>query len=293
MTLIVSRIEKNQIKIISDSKITDKNAVRNNPLTGNLKSFILTPQISVSFAGNVHYAEKFLSLYFSKKIKTFEELKFYCLALNNESNNKTDFIIASLVNKPTLHKISNRKISDNLQNTWIGDKLGFEKYQEAFHNKQSEKKVFSKMTSAFEKVIADEKIESISDFQIAIDTVYHEKTNAYFFIYAMKMSMNIVPQTIKIKANEFNPILFGGPEIGGFGSSYLRSIDFLKPAVAIHFPQGKFGILFCPLLNFNKGLIIKEEDGENFAKLVKKRYGIPLEGIVASNGYAMKRIVIN
>lgn len=76
MTLIVSRIENRQMKIISDSKITDKNAVRNNPLAGNLKSFILSPQLSVSFAGKVYFAEKFLSLFFSKKIKTFNEMNY-------------------------------------------------------------------------------------------------------------------------------------------------------------------------------------------------------------------------
>ncbi|MDO3696047.1 hypothetical protein QVZ41_14435 [Wenyingzhuangia sp. chi5] len=292
MTLIVSRIDKNKIKIISDSKITDKDAVRNNPLLGNLKSFILNPQISVSFAGNVHYAEKFLTLFFSNQIQTLEELKLCCLSLNNESNNETDFLIASLIEKPNLCKVSNRKISENLQNVWIGDKLGFEKYQTSLHGDNTEKKIFAKMSDAFEKVIADETIESISDFQIAINTVYHQETDSDFFIYEMRMNMSFAPQTITVKKNEPVSIPFGGPEIGGFGSSYLRSIDFLRPAIAIHFPQGKFGILFCPLLNFNKGIIEKIEDGEDFAKLIKEKYGIPLEGIVASNGSRMKRIVI-
>lgn len=148
------------------------------------------------------------------------------------------------------------------------------------------------MNSAFGKVIEDEKIESISDFQISIDTVYHDKLNADFFIYEMRMSMNFAPQTIEFEGSAFATIPFGGAEIGGFGSSYLRSINFAKPAVVIHFPQGKFGVLFCPLLNFNKPIIIKEEDGERFAKLVKEKYSIPLEGLVASIGNSMKMIVI-
>jgi hypothetical protein len=291
MTLIVSRIEKKQIKIISDSKITDKNAVRNNPLLGNLKSFILSPQLSVSFAGNVFFAEKFLSIYYSKKIRTLQELKICCLALNNESNDETDFLIASLTDKPNLHKISGRKIIDNLENAWIGDKIGFEKYQESFHNDKSENNVFTKMNSAFKKVIEDEQIESISDFQIEIDTVYQESLNADFFIYAMNMSMNFAPQTLSFKSGERKSIPFGGAEIGGFGSSYLRSIDFLKPAIAIHFPQGKFGVLFCPLINYNKAIVIKEDDGENFANFIKEKYGVHLEGLVSANGNAIKLIV--
>jgi len=292
MTLIISRIEKKQLKIISDSKITDKKAVRNNPLSGNLKSFILTPQLSVSFAGNVFYAEKFLSIYFSNQIKTLEQLISCCLSLNNESNDETDFIIASLINKPVLYKISGRKVVDNIQSAWIGDKIGFNKYQESFHKDKSDKNIFAKMNSAFESVIADEKIESVADFQITVDTVYHEKLNANFFIYAMKMSMSFAPKTITLKGNDFATIPFGGPETGGFGTSYLRSIDFLKPAVGIHFPQGKFGVLFCPLLNFNKGILIKEEDGEKFAEIIKEKFGVPLEGLVASNGNAMKMIVM-
>ena len=296
MTLIVSRVVNRQIKIISDSKVTDQNVVRNNPLMGNLKSFILNPQLAVSFSGNVHYAEKFLSIYFSNQIKTFNDLKYCCLALNNESDDKTDFIIASLTDKPSLHKITNGRIEDNLTNAWIGDKVGFNKYQGYFHTSNSNN-VFSKMTSAFNKVISDESIESVSDFQITVDTVYHDKLNADFFIYAMNMSMNLAPQSHELKLDKGKnkvsvKIPFGGPEIGSFGSSYLRSYDFLKPAIAIHFPQGKFGVLFCPMISFNKGIIIKEQDGETFAQKIKDVYDIPLEGLVASQGFAIKRIVI-
>lgn len=292
MSLIVGRIENTQIKFISDSKITDESKVRNNPLTGNLKTWILTHLLCVSFAGKTYFAEKFLEKYYGGELNTFQELLYYLLQLNNESNNDTDFCVGTLFgNRPKLYKISNRKIEENLKTVWIGDKRGFSRYQEAFH-KLNSNNPFEKMEKAFEEVIKDEAINTIDDFQIPVETVFHKRLNSWMFIYGFKSFMTVAPQTIKISSNDpYVPINFGSPEIGSYGTSYPRSINVGKSAIAIHFPIGKFGILFCPSMDFIEPQILKIEDGEDFANEVFRKYGIALEGMVAKDNFAMKYII--
>ncbi|WP_298551036.1 hypothetical protein [uncultured Algibacter sp.] len=286
MTLIICRQIKEKIYIVSDSKVTDKNAVRNNPLAGNLKSLILNPYLSLSFAGNIHFAEKILELFYSNKIANLQQLVLECLKANIESNNETDFIIASLENgNPVIIKISNKTAQQNQQNAWIGNQLAFNKFQEYYHSTESDKKESSKINSAFKSVIKNERIEDVADFCLSIETVYQENVKKQCFIYEMNADVSFRPGTITISKNNQSQIIpFGGPEKGAFLALYMRSFNLLKPAIAIHFPEGKFGVLFCPAINLNKAEVIKEANGEIFMDIIYDKYGINLEGLVAEDG---------
>ena len=293
MTLIVAKIKEDKIKIVSDSKITDEAAVRNNPLFGNLKTIILSKDTCIGYAGKVYFAEKILNEFYGGKIKNFKELFNRCGQLHHESNFETDFILATLFdNKPVIYKISEGKMFLDHINLWIGDIDGFNKYQSEYHNKKNaNKEDFAKMGIAFSEVIKDEKIPSVSDFRIGIDTVFHEELKSLIFIYEFKAEFSFANQIIKTPSGKQTPIKVGGAEIGGYGICYLRSVNVYEPGIAIHFPQGGFGMLFCPKLNHNKAIIIKEDDGEDFAKKVWSLYKIALEGIVLKDGFAFKYIV--
>ncbi|UWX54863.1 hypothetical protein NYZ99_19295 [Maribacter litopenaei] len=178
-------------------------------------------------------------------------------------------------------------------NLWIGDINGFNKYQSEYHNEKNKGKAeFARMGIAFSEVIKDEQISSVSDFQIGVDTVYHQDLKSLIFIYEFKAEFSFANQKIKVPGGKhFTPMNVGGAPIGGYSICYLRSVNVYKPGVAIHFPQGEFGMLFCPKLNHNKAIVIKEKDGEYFAKKVWELYNIALEGIVLKNGFTFKYIV--
>ncbi len=297
MTLVIGKIKENSIRFVSDSKITDEFEVRNNPLLGNLKTFILNPKTCLSFSGNTYFAEKFLDEFYSNKIQNFQHLLIRCLQLNNESNDETFFCLGTLFNnKPELYKIYNRKIENNIKNVWIGDKIGFTKYQEIYLTNNKSDSEFSKMEEAFSAVISDEKIPSVSDFQISVETDFCEEANSSFFIYSFKTIMNVAPHSFTTKLENGKeviiPMMHGDADVGSFGMSYLRSIEYFKPAIGIHFPQGKFGVLFCPMLNRNKAIVLKNQvDGEDFVNEVKKTYNISLQGLVAKDGNSFKNVV--
>lgn len=285
------------IRYTSDSKITDETVVRNNPLLGSLKLFILTPQICFGFSGKVYFAEKFLEEFYSKSFKNFGEILQRCWLLNKESSNDTFFTLGTLFNNDAkIYKIYDGKIDGNSKDLWIGDKDGFNKFQETFLSNTKGDDDFSKMESAFAEVISDEKIPSVSDFQISVETDFLDEIKSLAFIYKFKTSMSFAPQNIVLQPKPGEnkvtfQIPFGGAEIGGFGISYLRSTMYIRPAIAMHFPQGEFGVLFCPEINLNKAIIFNNQpDGEDFVNEVMKKYGISLQGMVAKNGNSFKNV---
>jgi hypothetical protein len=293
MSLIICRQIEEKIYIVSDSKVTDKNAVRNNPLSGNLKCLILNPYLSLCFAGNIYYAEKILELFYKNKTLNLQQLVLECLRANIESNNETDFIVASLENgNKIIIKISNKTAQQNQQNAWIGNSQAFNKFQEYYHSTKSDKKESSKINEAFKSVIKNEKIENVSDFCLSIETIYQKEIKKHCFIYEMSAEVSYAPATITLTNNNQSKIIpFSGPEKGAFIALYMRSFNLLKPAIAIHFPEGKFGVLFCPAINLNKAIIINESDGEKFMDIVLEKYGINLEGLVAKDGMRLMMIV--
>jgi hypothetical protein len=296
MTLIVGKIKNNLIRLVSDSKITDENSVRNNALLGNLKLFIINPTTCLGFSGNTYFAEKLFEEVYSNKIKKINELLYRCQMLNLESNDKTFFCVAILQPKAQLIKIYNRKVETNQENIWIGDKLGFEKYQQSFHENKTVSNEFSKMESAFEAVINDEKIPTVSDFQISVETVFSEQLKTNYFQYTLKTSISIAPYSFTIQATSgkptFVPVIQGNAENGSYGICYLRSLNPFIPAVAIHFSHGNFGVLFCPMINLNNGIMFKDQqDGEDFANEVKKIYKITLQGMVPKKDGSIKHVI--
>lgn len=138
MTLIVARIYKENIYIESDSKITDERLVRSDPLCGILKTLILHPFVSVSFAGNVNYAELAIKNFFKYAIDDVNVLLQMLLNINIESCNATDFIVATITDRtPRLFKISDGQVIDGAESAWIGDIKGFEIYQREFHSQKN------------------------------------------------------------------------------------------------------------------------------------------------------------
>lgn len=134
MTLVVGRITQGGIRVDSDSKITDTNIAsnRNSVFSGLLKTIIINPSISVSYAGGVDTAQKAIEELY--KLEKFEigKVKGLLLEIHSENDCDTDFLIASLENQPLLYKISENKIDVSNSVQWIGDIKGYNLFQKEF-----------------------------------------------------------------------------------------------------------------------------------------------------------------
>ena len=57
MSLIVARIIEDEIRIVSDTKVTNYSAVHNTPLNGSLKCVVVSPSCCICFAGRAGLAQ--------------------------------------------------------------------------------------------------------------------------------------------------------------------------------------------------------------------------------------------
>ncbi|WP_027127212.1 hypothetical protein [Gelidibacter mesophilus] len=287
MTLVVGRITQGGIRVDSDSKITDPSIAsnRNTVFSGLLKTIILNPNISVSYAGGVDTAQKAIEELY--KLQKFEinEIKKLLLKIHSENDCETDFLIASLENQPLLYKISENKIDVSNSFQWIGDIKGFNIFQKEFFpnlKSQDAKHISTVHANAFDKVIENDQIESVGGFHI---TAHRTE---FGIEYLFKMSLNMGrSETLTLKQGS-NIIPWGNAGTGTFASCYLKSDNPYKPAIGIHFPIGNFGTLYYPKVS-RKVIFYKDVNGFEFAEKVKSDYGIKIIGMI-KNGEYMTRI---
>ena len=281
-------------QLLSDTKITDSLEVRKNALASNLKAFILNPKTCVSFAGNVFFAEKFLKHFYSLKIYNLSYILEYCLQLNRESSNSIEFgiIYINENNQTDLYKIKNGQIDNNQQNFWLGDNRAFDEFQKEFL-KNGEDLSFNNMSKAFNDVISKGKIETVGNFIIGIISRQPKGWNENFLFYREFVTSSIMPNLLnKVQSKPIEYIPMGNAEHGGYSECYLSSLTLELPAVAIHFYQGMFGILFCPAINYNHPIVVENQpDPKAFANYIKGKYNITLSGLVVENGTHFKRII--
>ncbi len=291
MTLIVGRIIDEKIYIESDTKITDESAAKVNPLLGTLKIIIIHPFICVTFAGKLYFAEKAIKEIFSHEKLRIQDILDILLSNNNESivssngdiNLETDFVLAFIENKkPRIFKIKGGKIEGDANSFWLGDKDAFNSYQEDFHElKDKNIPIRDCMRNAFKSVIDNESIESVGNFQISVNINDEICPGEKVFLYSMKTEISVLEkQSIKCaEANKPYPVPLGTTGGGAFGISYLVSVSPNLHGVALHFLYGNFGVLFCPQISF-QGVIIRNVNGKEFVLEIKKRYNLPLRGMI-------------
>lgn len=288
MTLVVGRITQGGIRVDSDSRITDPNIVsnKNSIFSGLLKTIILNPSISVSYAGGVETAQKAIETLYNLKNFEINTIKSLLLKINIESGNETDFLIASLENQPLLYKISNGKIEPSNSFHWIGDIDAFNLFQREFlpNLKSIDAKHISSIHSdAFDKVIENDKIESVGGFHITV----HRTKFGLEYLFKMQI-MSGQPTSVTLTNNEAKPIPFGNAQTGAFSFSYLKSDNPYLPAIGIHFPMGNFGTLYYPKIT-REIIFYKNVNGFEFAEKVKNEHNIKLSGMV-KNGDLMTMI---
>jgi hypothetical protein len=287
MTLVVGRITQESIRVDSDSKITDANIApnRNYIFSGLLKTIILNPLISVSYAGGVETAQTAIEQLYQLEKNDINTVKNLLLDIHIRSNCETDFLIASLENQPLLYKISKKELDVSNTFQWIGDIEGFNLFQKEFFTNlksQEPKHVFSTHSNAFNKVIESANVESVGGFHITV----HRSEYGLEYLFKMNLVMG-QPQTQTLKKG-YNHIPWGNAETGTFSSSYLKSENPMKPAIGIHFPIGNFGTLYYPKKSRNI-IFYEKVNGFEFAEKVKNDFGIKLSGMI-KNGDLMTRI---
>lgn len=295
MTLIVAKNIDGKIQIESDSRITDPNVVRANPLNGFIKLIIYVPEISIAYAGDVKYAEEAIDIVYKLRLNNLNTLVGLLMASHLKSGGETDFIIATLIKGTSnLIKISSGRMVDKLQTAWIGDINAFELFQKNFHElKGKEEENVNIFSGAFKKTIENESLESVGDFQISVLTTDNNSHKVPVFMYQERMELiSGATQKQTIPAGESVALSFGNASTGSFGVSYFTATDLYKQAIGIYFSEGNFGLLFFPLEGLTN-IKFSELTAQEFIDQIKKEYGISMRGFERVSETAIRLIVSN
>ena len=253
MTLIRGTIVDDKIIIVSDTKLSyppckNEHYNENNYVNGTVKSIILSPNICLSFAGDLDVVKSALKKI--SNLKDINKITEILLEVNTEHYNKNpnksaDFLLAYVDGGCNLVEIKNA-CKENKTNSWLGSHRGFSAYQKYFNEYnnisfgssvgdesfQKYSMIFSRMTESIKKIIDDGNINEVGGIYIAV--VYIDGT----FKYMPYATVYFSPMQV-VKNGQ--PLKFASVEEGGFSLNLFSSnIDGL----AVHMYHGQLGILF-------------------------------------------------
>jgi hypothetical protein len=296
MSFVYSKIINERICIESDSRVLTRGTEMRESSYGCLKSIILFPQLCISFAGDPDLAENAIQEIYKRKSGI--NLPFVLevlLKYNKNNSNEVVFIVCSLQKNPELIKVANAQVERNLPVVWIGDKMALEKFIPLYHEKKSvAQNDIEAVRNAFAEVIASGNVNSVGDFHISTITETSITGGSPFFRYIDK-SFAILnePQSTTITAKEKiereYTLTWGTTEGGSYGVSYFSSVDAYKPAMALYFDKGNYGVLYYPKHRFEP-IVMKDISSLDFLHLVNSNYGIPLKGMRLVNNSAFQLV---
>jgi hypothetical protein len=310
MTLVVANRISRGIRLIGDSKITDRNAILRGQLTGTLKIIILEPRVCVAFSGGVNRGiDAIRRLHTRHRIALDQRLDpsdVQNLLSEAAQDGGVEFLVAT-VSPRALMRVSADGLTPADQ-LWIGDHDAFETYQRHFHEPtgmaarahaespeeaaffeqvaRSTREVFrgpgldaaeqedftlaARITQAMDDVIADPSVPTVDGFPIHV-----KGDDERGFRYQSRAAQfGGFPQTLPPGVE--TPLRFGKPaSAGGYGYTYCIPTEPGVGAVGVHFPQGRVGALFHPLVR-DEPITYRDVYQAEFVSAVEKDYDIEL-----------------
>lgn len=257
MSLIVARKYKDNLIILSDTKLTYRHEERNRPQDGTIKTIALSPHIAVCYAGDTHFAELALKEIADKLDEAF--IKSILLKYHRESGQGTDFILALGLGGPSLIEIKNDTVTET-DNSWIGSYDGFNQYQASFLSESDTnaeginettikiiqmpdteddtfRSMYSKMFDAMVDVIEGHKVNEVGGFIIPL---VFENNELQYKIYLRLFRKPIDIET-ELADKQWTAVNFSTVEDG----AYIVNFSGGKAdQLAIHFPHGNIGALY-------------------------------------------------
>jgi len=236
MSLVVARKDGSDIYVVSDTKLTNPDNLNRAELTAPdefsaIKTAIINPYISISFAGEVPDAKKSIAVCRKLDYKIGEIIN-HLLETNIKSGNATEFILC--INLPPffIYEIKNSKCQST-SSAWIGDIAGFNEFQRRFL--ESERKdIQSKMDDAMTAVI-ESNVRGINGFLISVTN----EGQRFSFKQYIKTYM---PSRTYAGSGSHVIEVYGSVQEGGYTVSMFSNQR--NDVLAIHLRQNRYGLIY-------------------------------------------------
>jgi hypothetical protein len=276
MSLLVAKLERDNLFIVSDTKLTypenqDSKTV-SNPKDGVVKVSILNPNIFIAFAGDVEAADKAIAECRTKGFDLIELIN-YLHSVHLGANKEVEFIIGSAYKgtKNNLVLIKDGITEKNLLSCWIGSRDGFSFFQKAFQELKEKKKnapfdMQSLTEDALIQVCESAIVPEVNGFVITVASKMGQ------FEYIQSVRSYIASQTFQGSG----PFVIGHSTAQQGGYTVSTFGDAARyTTLPIFVLQGKFGIVYTPK---NNGAMYPKVFSNifeyEFFDLVKYKYGI-------------------
>lgn len=286
MSLVIAKIVDGRIRIESDSHLYNPPSQRQNPLDKKnhldaiLKVIIVSPRLTICFAGDVQNAHvaigKIIRLVSERTIAS-REIAENVLKEHLRFNRSVDFILASTVsNILQIYRISDGTIASNLDSAWIGDPSGFELFQKHFHDQntiQTASDSRERFAHAFDAVMNANQLNTVGSFKITISSDRENGIFKYLF-------SGISDVRIKVAEEDAGQQVFSDSASGGYTMVQVSTSRSDAPALAVFIYQIGAGLLFYPSCSLTAIRINHQSSISEFIDEIRRQYGIELQGMI-------------
>lgn len=294
MSFIIARRFKQQFYVMGDTRLT-QNGSRINPIFGVAKSIIIHPNLCISFAGVIDYADEAIRKFIKLENQSLQNATDFFLQFHNSINCKTDFIIAYGCPNYELVLIKDGH-ANSVDTAWIGDYDAFRKYQGYFLQQTTENRaptnsfyelilecapannsptdIYSKMINSYFSLITDNNTFDVGDFVIPIANDSDGfRFMDYFFTITAPIDFTAMPA-------EFD-VPLGNAREGGYTLSVTGATYCNQRIPVLYILQPFIGILYLPNDNgIYRPIIFKSFTPNDFISKVKELYNIDIHTLV-------------
>lgn len=257
MTLVLAKIIKSRIFILSDTKISS-NTSKAQLQSGVIKTALLSPHVAVSFSNSYELASRDIE-HFAKtrSPRIFTDVVKFFEASSAATNNQYILAFATGV----LVKISDGQSSRVVSKTaWIGDWSGFERFRAYESGRPSgrdsrlwemstmgtvpnapfDHETVSRIVSCFELTVEDPEIDSVGGFVPILTNVNGE----FRFMMRSKLFFDGISSVLGPSGNQI--MSASGEENRSYRYSALATSQSGITAVAFFYPAANIGyVFFC------------------------------------------------
>lgn len=265
MSLIVARALPGQIRMVGDTRITDRASIQRGAFVGALRHVIVAPDLCFAFAGNFEKGQECLqkvaALY--KNEEPWEEMVEVARVVHEDSGGEAAFLLARLAKGDAdLVRVARGEVESDLGFAWIGDDEAYSIYQEARDRTPRDPDGVPNLLKAFAGLLNGTRSASVDAPCLAIATIQGRLAYAPIGV--------LDPETRR----DANGMLKGA---AGYAYTIMAPRDSSVGAVAVWF-DNRLGALFHPLRKADP-LVYRNVSLDDFKRVLQLDFGLVTEEV--------------
>lgn len=265
-----------------DTTVTGNGKLRMPPEEGILKIHVLSPYLTVAFAGNVLNAQEMIADLVKQKPRN--PVEYIHEELNRNNDCTVGFIIGTIIsNQSFLYKVTKEKIECG-NSFWIGEQEAFKEFQAIYNSNEFQDKEFAlRAFTSFDELVLNTLVNTVGDFSLA---VLFKKEYGYFS-YNPQLFSHHGNKREEIEKGVQNKFTEGNSCLGSYIVSNLVSNNPNNQLVILYFQHANYGILFQPISIHSDNIQGKEYRSLTKAELkrvISEEYGVDLIGFEMKDG---------